>query len=183
MRSERRKLADEIGYPTETVEIASVKAAIDAHRAHLAALTTANNEAKLNRVEQDAFIFKTEKGLLRRIWLDQFNFDRWAGDIEPLATAFSTGSGQSVTAVQMKEILQALALLDEHTELNVFKCFTMTNPVATRRGLESMLLRMTEIDAELRRHRPALDVQLREGLRIASGWADTSKTSTTDKRP
>jgi len=188
LRSERRKLAGEIGYATETIEIASVKNAINAHRAHLASLLAGTNEASLNRIEHDAFIFKTEKGMLRRIWLDQFEFDRFFGDSEPLAAAYSTGSGQPMTAAQMRQILKTLALLEEHTEQNIFKCFAPPAPhetdlVATRKGLEAMLLRVTEIDAELLRHRPALDVQVRESLRIATAWADTLETPAVEKHP
>ncbi len=188
LRSERRKLAGEFGYATETIEIASVKDAIEAHRARLTSLTTAASGASLNRIGQNAFIFKTEKGNLRRIWLDQFDFNRFFGDSEPLAAAYTSGSGLPMTAAELKPILQTLALLEERTEPNILKCFAPPEPatadlVATRKGLEAMLLRMTEIDAELRRHRPALDVQLRESLRLATTWADTLETPSLEKHP
>lgn len=188
LRTERRTLGRDLVFATETIEIASVQTAIKAHRARLATLTTASGSPGLNHLEHGAFIIKTEIGALRRLWLDQIEYHRFLGNSEPLAAAFSAGYGQHVTPAQIHHALQLLSLLEEHTESQVLKCFefddnSKADPVAIRKGFEVMLLRMVETDDELRRHRPALDVQLREGQRLTAYWADTLTAPQAVDRP
>ena len=125
---------------------------------------------------------------MRRLWLDQIEYHRFLGDSEALATAFSTGFGKPVTPAQIHHALQLLSLLEEHTESQIFSCFAFddtdkADPITIRKGFEAMVLRMVEIDRELRRHRPALDVQLREGQRIAAYWADTLPAPQAEAHP
>ena len=188
LRIERRKLGRDVVFATEPIEIATVQTTIEAHRSRLATLTTASDSLGLYHLEQGAFIIKTEIGTLRRLWLDQIDYRSFLGDSDSLAAAFSSGSGQTVTSAQMYHALQLLSLLEEHTEPQVLKCLAFdetikADPIAIRKGFEAMLLRMVEIDGELRRHRPALDVQLREGLRLTARWADTLTTPPAEARP
>lgn len=183
LRAQRRKLSSEAGFPTEPFEIAAVQTALDAHRARNASLKTSDGASILNHLEKGAFFFKTDKGFYRRLWLGQFDYVRFLGDTATLAEAFTAGSGLPMTSEKMRQALQSTAALEEYTESHVLDCFSKdtaqkTDPNTIRKGVEAILLRMTEIDGDLRRYRPALDVQLREGLRIAGGWADLLETQT-----
>jgi carboxyl-terminal processing protease len=188
LRSERRKLASALVYSTETIEIESVENAIAVHRNHLASLTLASGESALNHLEHGGFIYKTDKDLFRRLWLNQIEYARFLGDAEPLAAAFTSGSGLSKTPEQMYKTLQALSLLEEPAEHTVLACFTLEpsakpDPVAVRKGVEAVLLRMTEIEGDFRRHRAALDVQLRECLRITADWSELLASPPAEARP
>jgi hypothetical protein len=177
LRADRRKLAHDLGFQTETIEIGSVQTAINEHRAHLTALTTASGEPRFDHLEHGGFIFKTEKGLARRIWVNQIEYQRFLGNSEQLATAFAVGSGLPRTTAEMYKTFQTISLLEEPTENKIIECFATSlapkpDPAIIRKGIEAVLLRMTEIDGDLRRHRPALDVQLREALRLTACWSE-----------
>jgi len=178
-RAERRTLGEGKAFPTETIELGAVQTAIDAHRARLAARTTRDGAPLLNRMEHGGIVIQTTSGNLRQLWLGQIDFGRFSGDSEALAVAFATGSKLQATAVELGAVVQSLTLLEHKTDEAVLACFSSqvvpsrADPIALRKGVESVLVRMTELDTDLRRPRPALDVPLREALRVTAAWTDS----------
>jgi len=179
-RNERRVLAGTSAFPVRSVEIAAVQTAIDAHRAHLGALTGGNGSSSLNHLDRGAFITRTTENLLRQIWLDQINFNRSSGDADVLANVFAQASGVPATAAEFGVVLESIALLDQKNDAAVTACFAEhlkfanTDRAALVKGIDAVILRIVELDGDLCAPRPRLDIPLREALRTAAVWADFS---------
>ncbi|MFT3870336.1 MAG: carboxy terminal-processing peptidase [Nibricoccus sp.] len=177
LRNERRQLSVSLAWPARNIEIDAVQLTLDAHRKHLLQPPTEGSLPAGHHLVSGGFLFKTDQDKPRLLWLEQFEFRRFLGDASTLAIAFSEASGTTITAQQMRQALQAIDRLENTTENDVLTCLSrqapsVTTPSALREGLEAMLLRMTELDGDLRRHSAALDVQAREALRLAASWAN-----------
>jgi len=177
LRNERRQLSNALAFLSHNIDIQSVQLALEAHRTHLLQADGQGTHSALHQIVNGGFLFETDQGKPRLLWLEQFAFHRFLGDTEILATSYSNATGTGLTAAQMIQTLQSMDRLENITENDVVDCLAQqapqkADPAVIRKGLEAMLLRMTELDGELRRHSPALDVQAREALRLTSAWAD-----------
>jgi carboxyl-terminal processing protease len=178
LRGLRRELQNKLAFSMVPVELDAVQTAIDAHRSRLAMRIAGDNATQLNHLHSGGFIIKTTQGHLRQLWLDQIDFRRFSGDAETLAAAFTAGASSPATAAELESTFQLLALLEHKTDEAVLGCFSSRvsaakiDLLALQKGVDAVLLRMTELDGDLRQTRPSLDVPLREALRIASDWTD-----------
>ena len=179
LRGERRKLQDNLAFPMVPVELDAVQTAIDAHRSRLASRTSGEGAAPLYHLQFGGFIIKTTQGNLRQLWLDQIDFRRFLGDTETVAATFTEAAKFPATADELENVLQSLALLEHKTDEAVLGCFSSrisaskADSAALKKGVDAVLSRMAELDSDLRRTRPGLDVPLREALRISADWVDS----------
>jgi carboxyl-terminal processing protease len=174
----RRDLARAAAYPTQPLEISAVKAAQEAHEGRLRARAQVDGPSHLRN---GVLVVETDHGHLRELSLQAFDFTSFLGDTEALAEVFSHGSGQAVTAAELRAMLQRFSLLEDRTTGAVLAAAARIagkplEPAAARQGTEALLRRAVELDPELRRERPALDVPLRECLRLGAAWADLIAT-------
>lgn len=180
LRSERRTLTATVRFPTEPLEIAVVGAALQSHEKKLRTLKAASGLALVNRFNRGAFLFETEGGGLREWRLAAIDVSAFAGDAAELATAFSDGAGRVIRKEEAGALLQTLALLPHKNDA---AWIAAARPVLSgtwsdatiRRGLETLMLRLTQLEPALFQERPAFDVPLRESLRLSAEWA--SRTS------
>ncbi len=181
-RQTRREFATHSAYPTQRVDLALVRDAADSHQAKLRALQAAGSQTALHRLQNGVFLVDTEHGHLRDLRLQDFDFLPLASDAESLAEAFSQGSGRKVTPGDMRATLQQLALLDPKTDEAVLAVTAKlagapADSPATRNGTEALLLRITELEPELREELPGFDVPMRECLRLSARWANQPASS------
>ena len=175
VRRNRRALSASAHYPTVAYEINAVQAALQRHETMLRAVTNPV-ASTVPRLRQGTFRVETTQGRLRKLPLDAINFLNFCGETAALATAFSAGSGYATQAADVEIFLRQIALLEHKTDKNILAAASQISggtldPEAARRGTESLLLRLAEIDGDLVSDRPALDVPLRESLRLAAEWA------------
>jgi len=181
-RQTQREFAATSAFVTQPLDIRVVKAALDAHEAKLRAGATTDGRPLLHSLRQGAFLVETNLGHLRDLPLRDFDYLSLLGDSETLATAFSEGSGQPVTATRLRGLLEEVALTDEKTEDAVLAVAAKLAPPpadasAARRGTEAVLARITDLEPSMLDERARADVPLRECLRLAARWADASATS------
>jgi len=175
-RQARRELSEKAAFATQPLEVPGVKAALEAHQGKLRALQPVGGRPPLHRLYQGTFLLETDQGRLRDLRIQDIDILSLLGDSDTLAEAFSKGSGQPVTPAQLRAMLEQLALLEKKTGeamRPVTAQFVPHDPdsSAARRGIEAMLLRITELEPQLREERPGLDIPLRESLRLAARWA------------
>lgn len=175
-RRTRRELAATSSYPTQAHEIAAVRSAREVHEARLRAADR-DGRPSLHQLQQGSFIVETDQGRRRKLRLDGLEFQNFSGDTATLAAAFSAGAGFRASPAAIAALLGDLSLLEHKTDAAVLAAAGKLSggtldEDAARRGVEAMLGRMTELDGDLLRERPALDVPLRESLRLAADWAD-----------
>lgn len=177
-RRERRTLTLRAAYPVEPFEIAAVAAAYDRHQAHLRTLANAaGGGTDAVRLHNDALLIPTEGDRLRRVWLAHLDVREFLGDVAELAEVYQRATGQPLTAAAMERVLLDFSLLEHPTQTDLLACFArqdvVTAPDRARlhRGVEACLARMVALSGEWTRPRPALDVPLREALRLSAVWA------------
>lgn len=125
---------------------------------------------------------ETDGGNLRKLRLDMIDFQTFSGDTEALALAFSNGAGHPASAADMAIFLREISLLEHKTDMTVLATARRISSGtldedAVRRGTESLLHRLTELNGDMLRERPGLDIPLRESLRIAAAWAERPTNS------
>ena len=179
-RSKRRSITLEDSYPTEPFEIESVEKAQKIHEAKLRS-TVVDGQPLLHRLHQGSFVVETREGHLRKLRLDAVDFGNYSGDTIALAAAFSAGSQTAVTPAATGRFLNEISLLEHKTDSGILSAAAKLSgksatDESTRRGTESLLAKLTELDGGMLRERPGLDVPLRESLRLAAAWAEWNES-------
>jgi len=170
LRRARRTLAASVSFPSEAINLAAITANAKASSAALRAIDRSTLPA--------AVIVETESRQLRKLRASQVDFNRFSGDTAALATAFSRATGQPIPHTVIAEALRDYSLRTERTPAAWLDCFSTRLDRADwsdeeiRRGLAALLHALPEIEPEISRERIALDIPLRQALRIAGAWAD-----------
>lgn len=174
-RRDRRAITQKESYPVRAYEIDAVQSARETHEAKLRS-GNADGQPVIGRLRQGSFVIETERGHLRKLRMDEIDFQNYSGDAVVLAAAFSAATGTTASAAAITTFLEELSLLEHKTDIPVLaaarkiSAATLTEE-STRHGTEALLTRLTELDGEMKRERPGLDVPLRESLRLVSEWA------------
>lgn len=176
-RRTRRALAQQAAFPTETFEIASVAAAYARHQERLRHMIAADGAASSVRLHDDALLIPVPPDRLRRVWLTDFDVREFLGDVAELAQVYQAATGRPINANALEQVLLDFSLLEQPTQAALLTCFARhdagagDDPDRLHQGVEACLARMVALNGEWSRSRPALDVPLREALRLASLWA------------
>ena len=170
-----RTITRRANFLTEPYEIKAVQLARETHEAKLRAASTGS------RLRQGSFLVETDRGHLRKLRLDAVDFFNYSGDTQELATAFTSGSGSATSPAAVDVFVRNISLLEHKTDAAILAAArSLPNGTvdagAVLRGTEALLVRLTELDEEMLRERPALDVPLRESLRLAAEWADWNES-------
>jgi hypothetical protein len=158
------------------VEIASVQAAYAAHQARLREIDPGSDHPLLHRLRRNAFFVETDGGRLREIPLENLGVTAFYGDTATLAEAFSAAAGKTITDGDARRILEELALIEHPDETTLLAAAGRiagrdASDPTVRAGTEALLARLCTLDGEMTRERPALDIPMREGQRLAADWA------------
>lgn len=130
-----------------------------------------------------AIVVETEAHRARKLRASQVDFTRFSGDSAALAAAFASGAGRSPEPALVGEALRDFALQTERSPVAWRSCFRTRlaapewSDEQIERGLAALLRALPDIDPELKRERAALDIPLREALRLAVTWADDSSAA------
>jgi carboxyl-terminal processing protease len=172
----RRSLTASAAFPTRPLEIGSVQAAQAAHETRLRTLSKSAGRPLLHRLRRGEFFVETDQGRFREIALDDIGVTAFYGDTSTLADAFAS-AGHPLGSAGARRILEELGMLEHPTETTLLAAVGRVvgrNPSEpeVQRGTEALLRRLTELDGEMCRERPGLDIPLRESLRLTATWAD-----------
>ncbi len=176
LRRERRLLLDAAAFPGEPVETEAVRSVLAASENRMRQ-PLPDGTPRSGHLHGGVYCGELPGGRPCEIHLDAIDFRRFSGDAGALARAFSAGYGRPTDDATIAGILVELGLIEKRTDDAVFACFArnLGGPPADRaalvKGVDAFLRGLTEIDGELLRERPALDVPLRESLRLAAAWA------------
>lgn len=170
LRRTRRTLAASVSFSSEAINLAALTANANASSEALRALDPSTLPA--------AVIVETESHQLRKLRASQVDFNLFSGDTAALATAFSRATGQSISQNVIADALRDYSLRTERTPAAWLDCFrsrldrTEWSDEKIRRGLAALLHALPEIEPEMSRDRTALDIPLRQALRVSSAWAE-----------
>ncbi len=169
-------LITQTAYPTTPCEIGAVQETLAAQDARLRK-PGSDGQTLRHRLHQGSLVVETEGGRLRQVRLESLDFRKYILEAEVLATRFSRTAGHPATAAVIGDFLRRADLLEHPTEQALVQAAgplagADATPEHTHRMLELLLGEIVELDGSLRRERAALDVPLRESLRLAAAWAD-----------
>lgn len=178
LRQQRRTLTAASAYPTAPYDLPDVRTAQQSRRHNL--LSRNAGGIIHGRLSGNVFLPLTPEGRPQEVRLASVDFRQFVGDVPALAGAFAAATGQAADVAEFTLLLPELALLPECNEAAIRSCFLQHFPAERLapelldRGIGAVLQQFTEIDAELLAERPALDIGLRESLRVAADWATLS---------
>lgn len=175
LRRTRRALAASAAPSLEAVELAMIAAGRAASDAALRAHPATSSFA--------VAMVETDKRRARKLRASQVDFSRFSGDTAALAEAFARGAGRAVDPGAIGGALREFILQTERSPLTWRRCFSgrLTEPDWSAeqidRGLAALLAALPEIDPELKREHVALDIPLREALRLAAAWSEDASSA------
>ena len=179
LRKERQELEAQLAYPTESVDLPVVADAERIHQAALRARTLPDGSSCVNHFFWNVFYYELSPGgRIREIRVDALDFEACTLNRAPLAAAWTRATNMPLADGQVAAILADLKRRsrtpDEAPEIPaVFRKQTGTD-VSDRMlaaGMDAFFKQAIELDGEVLRERPGLDVSLRESVRIAADWA------------
>jgi carboxyl-terminal processing protease len=179
----RRELIATSAYHTEPFEIDTVRATLSAQDNRLRSASI-NGGSLRHRLHQGSFVVETESGRLRKVRLETISFQRHLFDSNALATALTDTAGRPFAPTTIEEFLRQADLLEHPTEQSLLKiATTLAAPGSPRELLEQLLAHLAQLDDGMQRERAALDVPLREGLRLAAAWAGRLNSNPIPEKP
>ncbi|MBX3735593.1 MAG: PDZ domain-containing protein [Candidatus Didemnitutus sp.] len=169
LRRERRKLTAVAAWPGTACNLQAVTSALE------------QSDRALRAVDAQAapgvVIVETEQHRLRKLRAGTVDFTRFSGDAAALAQAFSRSAGKTADPEAVRALLCDFSLQRERHAAAWQACARRHFPAdqwtddELAHGLAALLGALPAIDPELAREHAALDVPLREALRLAAEWA------------
>lgn len=170
----RRQLLATAAFPTQPVEVAAARQLLAEQDTRLRHASEPGPTAPARR----SFTRETDRGRLRELNLADIEFARFVSDAEALA-ATQSDAAHPWAAADLAAFLRAVDLLRYRTPLTVENTARRLLPGGDEAGLHARLQHLFDaiarLDGELNRERVGLDVELREGLRLAGRWAELSR--------
>ena len=175
---ERKRLGEELAFKADEVDLAIAAEQDAIHQAKLRDTPLPGGEKRANRLFQKVFYYQAEpEGEIKEIWVEYVDYEDALQHVDDLAKVFGDAIDQPVSTEVMSNILVALKNEDRLSYFNVAKPFRdalgKELPEATlQNGLSAFYKAVVELDEDILRERPVLDVHLRESMRIVADWID-----------
>ena len=184
---ERKRLGAELAFEAESVKLKLSLEQDSEHQAKLRETPLPNGEARANQLYQKVFYYQEKpEGDIEEIWIEYIDYEEMMKHTAELATALSEAGGLEVSDEQMAGILLSLKNADRLGTFDVITPFTEVLGDAAdvsqiKQGLPNFFRRVVELDEDILRERPVLDVHLRESLRIVADWIELADVDTEEK--
>ncbi len=179
LRKERQELEAQLACPTSSIDLAVVAENDRIHQAALRARTLPDGSSCVNHFFWNVFYYELSPGgRIREVGVNSLDFDALAADPGSLAAAWKRATSLPLADGQVAAILADLRRRsrtpDEATDIPaIFR--QQTGPeiaaLVLAAGMDAFFKKAIELDGEVLREHPGLDVSLRESLRIAADWA------------
>ncbi len=146
-----------------------------------------NGKNKANAYYQKVFYYETDQdGDIKEVWIENFDFEKLLKDSEAIAQLLSLESSNPIEVSDIEDLLQSLKTAETSDELNVEKAFqAYIGNTLSKELIDSLIpkffLKLIELDPDILLERPALNIPLRESLRIVSDWIDYENTTLPQK--
>jgi carboxyl-terminal processing protease len=175
---ERKRLGRELAITSDAVELKVAAEQEALHQAKLRETPLPDGKPRANRLFQKVFYYQAEPGeKIHEIWVEYVDYDDMLQHTAELAQTYGEALGGTITEAQMDTILRRLKNEDRLTHFNVLAPFRDVlgadfAEAELEAGLAAFFRKMIELDEDILRDRPVLDVHLRESMRIVSDWID-----------
>jgi len=179
LRQGRQDLEARLEFPTTSVELPAVAENERIHQTALRARTLPDGSSCVNHFFWNVFYYEPSPGgRIREIRVDSLDFEAIALNRAPLAEAWAGATGLPLADAQVAAIVADLKHRsrnpDEAPEVPAIFRGQMAPGVEEHllgAGIDAFIRKAIELDGEVGREHPGLDVSLRESLRVAADWA------------
>lgn len=180
---ERKRLSRDLAFTAQPVKLAVASQQDAVHQAKLSETPLPNGEARANKFFQKVFYYQADESSdIKEIWVEYIDYEKMITHAADLAQNVSRVIGEEMAPDVMESILTTLKNADR------FGTFDVKGPFKTHLGetltdekldqaLPVFFTRIVELDEDLLRDRPALDIHLRESLRVIADWIDLQGSS------
>jgi len=174
----RRDLSQSLGFDAHSVSLAVSEHQEEVHQQKLRETPLPNGQPRMNQFYQKVFYYEPEpNGKIEEVWVEYIDYEDALAHAAELATAFSQEADVEVTETEMRTILQHLRNADRANEFIPAQFFARVlgdkiAPEQIDAGLPAFFRRIVELDEDILRDRPILDIHLRESLRIVNDWIE-----------
>ncbi len=178
---ERRTLRDTLEFPVRPVELTIAEKQKQIHQEKLRETPLPNGQPRMNQFYQKVFYYEAEPGSkIEEVWVEYINYEHQLEHAAELAEVFSNATELEVSEEEMRTILQSLRVADRTGEFIPVDFFTQVlgekaDIPTIESGLPAFFRRIVELDDNILRDRPILDIHLRESIRIVNDWIDLAR--------
>jgi carboxyl-terminal processing protease len=191
LRKEHQDLESRLAYPTSPVNLAIVTDAERVHQAALRTRTLPDGSSCVNHFFWNVFYYEVAPGgLIREVRIDALDFEAFTADRAALAGAWTQATKLPMPDAQAAAILADLKRRRRTPEEApdvpaIFRRQTGAQMDAhiLADGIEAFLKKAIELDGDVLRERPGMDVSLRESLRVAADWAGDQPANSLASQP
>lgn len=183
---ERKRLSKELAFDAQPVKLALASEQDKVHQAKLLETPLPNGESRANKFYQKVFYYQAEETSdIEEIWVEYIDYEEMVNYAKELADSIGPILDQEVTAEVMESILTTLKNADRYGEFDVKGPFeTHLGETLTDEKLDALLpaffTKIVELDEDLLRERPVLDIHLRESLRVIADWIDLAEATSSE---
>ncbi len=173
---ERKELGKALQFDSTKVELAVAAEQEKIHQAKLRETPLPSGKPRTNQLFQKVFYYEAEPNAdIQEIWVEYIDYEDMLKHADELAQLLSQEIDAPVTTTDVNTILMRLKNADRLAQFNVVKPFVdslqdRASPEVIQGALSVFFRRIVELDDDILRERPVLDVPLRESMRIVSDW-------------
>lgn len=181
---ERKELGEALAFESDPVELAVAADQESIHQAKLRDTPLPDGLSRANRLFQKVFYYQADPDAkIEEIWVEYIDYEDMLENAEELAQTYGEAIGGQVSVEEMEVILRRLKNEDRLARFNVLAPFVDTlgkrfEEDTLHGGLSAFFHRVIELDDDILRERPVLDVHLRESMRIVSDWIELMEQDT-----
>ena len=180
---ERKHLSKELAFIAQPVKLDLASAQDEVHQAKLSETPLPNGESRANQFYQKIFYYQADEASdIEEIWVEYIDYEEMVTHSTVLAECVGSVTGTDVTSEVMESILTTLKNADRYGNFDVKGPFkTHLGETLTDEKLEAILpnffAKIVELDEDLLRKRPVLDIHLRESLRVIADWIELEESN------
>ena len=157
------------------------------HQKKLRSSILPNGKSKANAYYQKVFYYEAEQGgNIQEVWVENFDFEKLLKDSETIARVLSLESPNPIEVSAVGSLLHSLKTAETSDEFNVEKAFAAyLGDTLSAESIDALIphffLKLIELDPDVLLEGPALNIPLRESMRIVADWIDYENTALPQK--
>lgn len=177
-QDERISLSERLAYPFEKVDLEVTQRRDLTHQQKLLETPLPSGELRINQFYQKVFYYSPEGSEdIKEVWVEYISYDRLTRHSTEIAAALSESTGLEITEEQTETLLTRFRNTDRTSSFQPVAVFEgVFGEKMDRETIEQTLpvffRTLVELDPEILRDTPRLDIPLRESLRVLADWIE-----------
>lgn len=155
------------------------------HQRKLLETPLPNGQSRINNFFQKLFYYQAPTGgKIHEIYVENFDYEKAILSVQHLAGVLSAENGSPVAAESLEKFLIYMNTADAGRDLQVEKTFTDYLGLEESKAnqlLSRLFFQLVELDPDILKTEPDLDIPLRESLRVLADWLQIEDSPFADR--